>query len=72
MNHYVFLFFTPVHFLPISSVVAVELSQSEFLQFDLQLLVLPLQVHYHAVQEVNLTGTGKTHITFVWAQMTIS
>lgn len=41
-------------FLPVSPVVAVELGQRELLQFDLQLLVLPLQVHDHAVQEVDL------------------
>lgn len=47
-----FLFFSPV-----GVVVAVELGQRELLQFDLQLLVLPLQVHDHAVQEVDLMET---------------
>lgn len=45
---------------PVAVVVAVELGQSELLQFDLQLLVFPLQVHDDAVQEVDLgerTGT---------------
>lgn len=43
---------------PVAVVVAVELGQSEFLQFDLQLLVFPLQVHDDAVQEVDL-GRGR-------------
>lgn len=47
-----FLFLSPV-----GVVVAVELGQRELLQFDLQLLVLPLQVHDHAVQEVDLMET---------------
>lgn len=49
-------------FLPVSPVIAVELSQSELLQFDLQLLVLPLQVHNHAVQEVDLMETIRTQM----------
>lgn len=47
------------HFLPIILVVAVELSQRELLQLDLQVLVLPLQVYNHTVQEVDLIGTEK-------------
>lgn len=43
---------------PVAVVVAVELGQSQFLQFDLQLLVFPLQVHDDAVQEVDL-GRGR-------------
>lgn len=46
-----------IKLLPVGAVVAVELGQSELLQFDLQLLVLPLQVHDHAVQEVDLKET---------------
>lgn len=49
-------------FLPVSVVVAVELSQRELLQFDLQLLILPLQIHNHAVQEVDLMETIRTQI----------
>lgn len=40
--------------LPVILLVAVELGQRQFLQLDLQVLVLPLQVHDHAVQEVDL------------------
>ena len=50
-------------FLPVSVVVAVELSQRELLQFDLQLLILPLQIHNHAVQEVDLMETIRTQIS---------
>lgn len=50
------------YLLPIGLVVAVELSQSEFLQFNLQLLVLPLQVHNHTVQEVDLMDIIRTQI----------
>lgn len=46
--------FLTVYFLPISPVVTIELRQSKLLQFDLQLLVLPLQVHNHTIQEVDL------------------
>ncbi len=49
-----------MYFLLVGSIVAVELSQGEFLQFDLQLLVLPLQVHNHTVQEVDLMETIET------------
>lgn len=52
-----FLFLSPV-----GVVVAVELGQRELLQFDLQLLVLPLQVHDHAVQEVDLMETIRTQV----------
>lgn len=52
-------FYYFLYFLPIRSVVAVKLSQSELLQFDLQLLVLPLQVNDHAVQEVDLMETNR-------------
>lgn len=48
---------------PIGPIVPVELRQSELLQFDLQLLVLPLQVHDHAVQEVDLRDTLKSQIS---------
>lgn len=51
-----------IYFLPISLVVAIELGQSELLQFDLQLLVLPLQVHNHTIQEVDLMETVRTQI----------
>ena len=40
---------------PVGAIVAVELGQHHFLQLDLELLVLPLQVHDDAVQEVDLT-----------------
>ena len=43
---------------PVGGVVAVELGQRHLLQLDLQLLVLALQVHDHAVQEVDLDTEG--------------
>lgn len=46
-----------VCFSPVVLFVPVELGQSELLQFDLQLLVFPLQVHDDAVQEVDLVKT---------------
>lgn len=48
--------------LPVVLLVAVELGQRELLQLDLQVLVLALQVHDHAVQEVDLTGEEKTRV----------
>lgn len=55
-------FFEFTGFLPIGLIVAVELSQGELLQFDLQFLILPLQIHNHAVQEVDLMETIRTQI----------
>lgn len=59
-----FLFLSPV-----GVVVAVELGQRELLQFDLQLLVLPLQVHDHAVQEVDLMETIRWELIWTWTDL---
>lgn len=46
--------------LPVIVLVAVELGQRQLLQLDLQVLVFPLQVHNHAVQEVDLMGEDES------------
>ena len=60
---------------PVGGVVAVELGQRHLLQLNLQLLVLPLQVHDHAVEEVDLDTKGtevkSSNVRCLWCLMFI-